>query len=146
MEQDILTELITELIASGRMLVVIDSGGAVSEMDATGMDEPEFNGQWAMVEAESWHIHLNMATVEGVQFVENSDHGHEVMPKVYYVRFSSNDGATLIRFYVPNPWLDEDEKPTDFQPDRLEFFEQFRDRYVGRGGIVFVQMPLPVAG
>lgn len=145
MELDILKELITELLSSGQMLVVIDSGGAVSEMDASGMPEPEFNGQWATIEAESWHIHLNLATVDGVQFVENSDHGHEVMPKVYYVRFSATDGVTLIRFYFPNPWLDDDEKPTDFQPERLEFFEQFRDSYVDRGGIVFVQMPLPVA-
>ena len=123
------------------MLVVIDSGGAVSEMNARGMSEPEFKGRWAMIEAEGWHVHLNLATVDGVQFVENADHGHDVMPKVYYVRFSSGDGATLIRFYFPNPWLDDDENPTEFQPDKLKFFKDFQDRYIGSSGIVSVQMP-----
>ena len=50
-------------------------------------------------------------------------------------------GETLIRFYFPNPWLDSEEKPTEFQPEKLAFFQEFRSRYVGRGGIVHVQRP-----
>ena len=34
MNQDTIKKLITELITSNRMLLVIDSGGAVSEMHA----------------------------------------------------------------------------------------------------------------
>lgn len=139
MNQDTIKKLITELITSDRMLLVIDSGGAVSEMHARGMTEPEYSGQWATIESRDWHVHLNLATVEGVQFVENSDHGHEVMPKLYYVRLSAADGVTLLRFYFPNPWLDDSEKPTEFQPELLAYFEEFRDRYVGADGIVFVR-------
>lgn len=139
MNQDTLKSLITELITSDQMLVVIDSGGAVSEMHARGMPEPEYKGQWATIESRDWHVHLNMATVDGAQFVENSDHGHEVMPKVYYVRLSAADGVTLMRFYFPNPWLDDDERPAEYQPERQLYFEEFRDRYVGTDGIVFVR-------
>ena len=139
--QDTLKQLIGELISSDQMLVVIDSGGAVSEMYARGMDKPEFNGQWAMIESKDWHVHLNLATVDGVQFVENSEHGHNFMPKVYYVRVSATDGGTLIRFYFPNPWLDDNESVTEFQPDKLKFFEDFRDRYVGMDSIASVQLP-----
>jgi len=47
----------------------------------------------------------------------------------------------LIRSYFPNPSLTDDEKRTDFQPEKLKAFEEFRDRYVGREGIVFVKRP-----
>ncbi|MDA0771173.1 MAG: hypothetical protein BZY79_05460 [SAR202 cluster bacterium Casp-Chloro-G4] len=139
MNQEIIKKLVTELITSDQMLVVIDSGGAVSEMHVRDMPAPEYKGQWATIESQDWHVHLNMATVDGVQFVENSDQTHDVMPKLFYVRLSSGDGVTLIRFYFPNPWLDDDESPTEFQPERLQYFEDFRDRYVGTDGIVFVR-------
>lgn len=139
MNQDTIKRLVSELVTSDRMLLVIDSGGAVSEMHAAGMREPEYKGQWATIESKEWHVHLNLATVDGVQFVENSDHGHEIMPMIYYVRLAAADGVTLVRFYFPNPWLDDDESPTEFQPERLSYFEEFRDRYVGTDGIVFVR-------
>lgn len=139
MNQDTIKKLVTALITSDQMLVVIDSGGAVSEMHARGMPEPEYKGQWATIESKDWHVHLNMATVDGVQFVENSDSGHDMMPKIYYVRLSAADGVTLIRFYFPNPWLDDDENITEYQPERLKYFEDFRDRYVGTDDVVFVR-------
>jgi hypothetical protein len=139
MNQDTLKKLITELITSDQMLVVIDSGGAVSEMHAKGMPEPEYKGQWATIESTDWHVHLNLSTVDGAQFVENSDSGHDIMPKIYYVRLSAADGVTLIRFYFPNPWLDDNENTTEYQPERLQYFEDFRDRYVGTDEIVFVR-------
>ena len=139
MNQNTIKTLVTELVTSDKMLLVIDSGGAVSEMHAIGMPEPEYKGQWATIESKEWHVHLNLATVDGVQFVENSDHGHEIMPKIYYVRLSAADGVTLVRFYFPNPWLDDDENVTEFQPERLRYFEEFRDRYVGKDGVVFVR-------
>ena len=139
MNQDIIKRLITELTTSDRMLLVIDSGGAVSEMHLRDIVAPEYKGEWAPIESSDWHVHLNLATVDGVQFVENSDHGHEVMPKLYYVRLSAADGVTLIRFYFPNPWLDEQETPTEFQPDKLRFFEDFRDRYVDDKNIRYVK-------
>ena len=140
MNLEFLERLIGELVLTNCMLLVIDSGGAVSEMHPEETDNPQFHDGWAMVESKGWHVHLNMTTVDGVQFVEAEDHGHDI-PKLYYVRFSDRDGNTLIRFYFPNPWLDEDEKPTGFQPERLKFFEDFRDRYVGTEGTVFVQRP-----
>ena len=139
MNYDTLARLIDELVRLEQMLVVIDSGGAVAEMHASSMKPTEFDGKWAMIEAQDWHIHLNLETVKGVQFVENSDHGHEAMPKVYYVRLSDARGGTLLRFYFPNPWLDDDEKPAEFQPERVRFFEDFCGRYAGREGIVFVE-------
>ena len=143
MDPTILEQLIGELVSIDQMLVVMDSGGAVAEMHARRMKEPEFKDGWAMVESQDWHIHLDMNTVDGVQFVEAEDHGHDI-PKLYYVRLSDSKGNTLVRFYFPNPWLDETEKPTEFQPERLRLFESFRDRYVGKEGIVFVQRPRDV--
>lgn len=140
MNREVIKELIEELLGCRGMLLVIDSGGAVSEMHAPPAITTEFDGRWATIEAGEWHVHLDLDAVKGAQFVENSNHGHEsMMPKLYYLRVSGADEATLLRFYFPNPWLDDDERPTKFQPERLRLFEDFCDRYVGRNGVVFVE-------
>ena len=108
----------------------------VSENSAVGMKEPALSDGWVTVEADSWHFHMNTESVVGVQFVEAEDHG---VPFLYYVRFSDTGEATLLRVYFPNPYLDDDDNPTEFQPEKLRFFEDFRDRYVGQEGIVFVR-------
>ncbi len=140
MNQDTLKRLISELLRVDGMLLVIDSGGAVSEMSLHQAPEVEFDDRWATIEARDWHIHLDLERVCGAQFVENSHHGHEAMPKLFYVRLSDCDGATLLRFYFPNPWLDDAEKPAPFQPERLRLFQDFRRRYLSQDdAIVFVQ-------
>ena len=79
-----------------------------------------------------------MESVAGIQFVEAEDHG---VPFLYYVRFSSGNEDTLVRCYFPNPYLDENDEPAAFQPEKLKYFEDFRDRYIGQEGIIFVQRP-----
>ncbi len=62
-----------------------------------------------------------------------------MVPFLYYVRFSDAEEQTVMRLYFPNPYLDDDENVADFQPERLKLFEQMRDRYVGKGEIIYVQ-------
>ena len=134
----IVKRLLEELLSLKGMLVVVDSGGAVAELHPPAGMKPEFEDEWAMLEAGAWHVHLNLRSIDGVQFVEAEDKFHS-FPKLYYVRMSDADGRTTIRFYFPNPWLDDDERPADFQPEKLRLFEGVRDRYVGTGGVVFVR-------
>ncbi len=138
MDISIVKRLLEELLAYKGMLVVVDSGGAVAELHPPPGMKPEFEDDWATLEAGSWHVHLNLLKIDGVQFVEAEDNFHS-FPKLYYVRMSDEDERTTIRFYFPNPWLDDDERPTDFQPEKLSLFEGVRDRYVGSGGVVFVR-------
>ena len=139
MNRDTVKRLISELLSVDDMMVVMDSGGAVSEMSLAAAPDIEFEGRWATIEARDWHIHLDMAQVAAAQFVENSHHGHKGIPKLYYARLSDGNGATLLRFYFPNPWLDARENPTPFQPAKLRAFETFRARYAGITGIALVQ-------
>lgn len=139
MEQDAVRRLVSELLSVEGMMVVMDSGGAVSEMNLHAAPDIEFEGRWATIEARDWHIHLDLRQVAGAQFVENSHHGHKGIPKLYYARLSDGSGDTLLRFYFPNPWLDADEKPTPFQPDRLRAFEAFRARYAAIDGVALVR-------
>ena len=133
-----LETLIRDVAGSEQMLWVVGGGGVVSENTAMGMKEPGFSNGYAMVEADSWHLHLKMDSVAGVQFVEAEDHG---IPFLYYIRFSDVNDETVLRCYFPNPYLDDDEKPAEFQPEKLKAFEEFRDRYVGQEGITFVRRP-----
>ena len=68
--------------------------------------------------------------------MEAEDHG---APKIYYVRFADKSGDTLMRCYFPNPFLDNNEKITDFQPDKLKVFEVMKDRYTVCKGIEFIK-------
>ena len=138
-KREILVQLISDLVAARNMLVVIDSHGAVAEMQTGEMGKPEFHDQWAMLKSKDWHVHLDLGQVVETQFVDAEDRMHDDIPRLFYVRLSDADGNTLIRFYFPNPWLDENEKATEFQPEKLRLFEEFRDRFVGMPGIVFAQ-------
>ena len=71
---------------------------------------------------------MTLGAVEGARFVETDDRAHGGIATLYYVRFSGAVQDTSIRCYFPNPWLDDSEKPTEFQPERLKAFEDFRHR------------------
>ena len=139
MDPKTLKDLITELLSVEKMLVVVGSSGAAAEMDTDEVSGPDFDGRWVTIEARGWHVHLDVEAVDGAQFVEAEDRAHDSIPKLYYVRLSAAEGGTVIRFYFPNPWLDEDEKPAEFQPDKLRMFERMRDRYIDKEGIEFAR-------
>ena len=131
-------ELLKDLACINKMLFVVGGGGCVSEMYSDGKTEPRFHDEWGMLESESWHFHLNMGQVKSAQFVEAEDHG---APMMYYVRFANEAGETLLRCYFPNPYMDDDEKSAEFQPEKLKVFEEMRDRYVGQPDVIFVKRP-----
>lgn len=134
----VMKDLIRDLARIKRMLFVVGGGACVSEMYCDGETEPEFHGEWSMVESESWHLHMNVAQVKSAQFVEAEDHG---APVLYFVRFADEAEETLLRAYFPNPYLDDNDKRIDFQPEKLKVFEELRDRYAGQPGVVFVKRP-----
>ena len=60
MDRELIKGLIEELLRCEGMLLVIDSGGAVSEMHAQPEIVTEFDGRWATIEAGEWHVHLDL--------------------------------------------------------------------------------------
>lgn len=136
---EITLELLRELTKDDKKTWVIGGSKVSSENSSKGIKEPEVSGNYVTVEADNWHFHLALDLVTGIQFVEAESHGDM---HSYYVRFSGPDYEdTLVRSYFSNPNLDDAEKRTEFQPEKLKVFEEFRDRYVGREGIVFVKRP-----
>lgn len=131
-------EIINELSKDEAIMWVVGGGSVVSENNSKGIKEPEVSGGFVTVEADNWHFHLGVDQVTGIQFVEAESHGDSLS---FYVRFSDNKEETLLRGYFPNPYLDNDSQRTEFQPEKLRAFEEMRDRYVGREGIVFVKRP-----
>lgn len=136
-------KLIRELASVDGMLWVIGGGEIVSENISKRMKEPAVSDGYITVEADSWHFHLKLDSVSGVQFVEAEDHG---VPYLYYVRFADAQGGTLLRVYFPNPYLDENDNATELQPEKLKFFEDFRDRFVGQEEVTFVRRPRSTSG
>ena len=136
---EITMELLRELTQDDKKMWVIGGSKVSSENSSKGIKEPEVSGQYVTIEADNWHCHLDLDLVTGIQFVVAESHGDM---HSYYVRFSGPEFEdTLVRTYFPNPSLDNNEKRVDFQPEKVTAFEEFRDRYVGREGIVFVERP-----
>ena len=136
---EITMELLRELTQDDKKMWVIGGSKVSSENSSKGIKEPEVSGKYVTIEADNWHCHLDLDLVTGIQFVIAESHGDM---HSYYVRFSGPEFEdTLVRTYFPNPSLDNNEKRVDFQPEKVTAFEEFRDRYVGREGIVFVERP-----
>ncbi len=135
---EIALEIVNELAKDDSMMWVVGGGEVVSENDSKGIKEPEFSNGWVTVEADNWHFHLGLKTVTGIQFVEAESHEDLIS---YYVRFSNEKEETLLRSYFPNPYLDENQKRTELQPEKLKAFEAMREKYVGRDGIIFAKRP-----
>ena len=135
---EIALELIKELTKDERVMWVVGGGDVVSENNSKGIKEPEYSDGYLTVEADNWHFHIGLDKVTGIQFVEAESHGDLLS---YYIRFSGASEETLLRGYFPNPYLDDDYKRTELQPERLKAFNDMRDRYEGRDGIVFVRRP-----
>ena len=136
---EITMEILRELTQDDKKMWVIGGSKVSSENSSKGIKEPEVSDKYVTIEADNWHCHLDLDLVTGIQFVVAESHGDM---HSYYVRFSGPEFEdTLIRTYFPNPSLDDNEKRVDFQPEKVKAFEEFRDRYVGREGIVFVERP-----
>ena len=135
---EIALELIKELTKDERVMWVVGGGDVVSENNSKGIKEPEYSGGYVTVEADNWHFHIGLDKVTGIQFVEAESHGDLLS---YYVRFSGANEETWLRGYFPNPYLDDDYKRTELQPEKLKAFNDMKDRYEGRDGIVFVRRP-----
>ena len=135
---EIALELIQELAKSDKMMWVVGGGDVVSENDSKGIKEPEVSVNSITLEADNWHFHLGLDKISGIQFVEAESHGDLLS---YYVRLSNAQEETMLRGYFPNPYLDAAFNRTELQPEKLKAFEEFRDRYVDREGIVFVRRP-----
>ena len=136
---EITMELLRELTQDDKKMWVIGGSKVSSENSSKGIKEPEVSGKYVTIEADNGHCHLDLDLVTGIQFGVAESHGDM---HSYYVRFSGPEFEdSLIRTYFPNPSLDNNEKRVDFQPEKVTAFEEFRDRYVGREGIVFVERP-----
>ena len=134
---EITMELLRELTQDEKKTWVIGGSKVSSENSAKGIKGPEVSGKYVTIEADNWPFHLALEEVTGIQFVVAESHGDM---HSYYVRFSGPGYEdTLVRSYFSIPNLDDNENRTEFQPDKLKVFEEFRDRYVGREGIVFVE-------
>ena len=132
---EIALELIQLLAKDERVMWVVGGGNVVSENNSKGIKEPEYSEGYLTVEADNWHFHGPVDKVTGIQFVEAESHGDLLS---YYVRFSGDNEETMLRGYFPNPYLDDDNKRTELQEEKLKVFHDMRDKYVGRDGIIFV--------
>ena len=136
-----LEALIRDLTKIEGITWVVGGGSLVSENAAHGMKEPDFSSGYATVEAESWHFHLKVDSVAAVQIVE--DEGDDGVPFGFYARLSGAGDETLLRCYFPNPYRDDQGRPAEFQPRRLQVFREFQGRHSATKDVSLVKRRPP---
>ena len=124
-------QVIRELTGVGDSLMwIVGPGHMVSENTSRGIREPEVEGDQITIQADNWRFHLNMGLVVGIQFVET--YGDLTS---YYVRFSDDEGETLLRAYMPKSSQSES---GDTPPGGNPEFEAMWARYGGVEGVEYV--------
>ena len=136
---DIALELLTALTEQGNIKWVAGPGPIVNENESTGIHEPTMKGPSVTVTAANWHFHIRPERVAAIQFVV-ADAAHGEL-RMYYVKLVNDQSENMLRAFFPSPYMDEDDNAADFQPEKLNSYEEFRDRFVGRDGIDIASAP-----
>ena len=124
--------IIRDLTAVGDSLMwIVGPGYMVSENTSRGIREPQVKGDEITIQADNWRFHLDVRLVYGIQFVET--YGDLTS---YYVRFSDDEGETLLRAYLPKTGQSES---GDTPPEGNADFEEMLARYEGTEGIEYAR-------
>ncbi|MBI4308244.1 MAG: hypothetical protein HY684_05500 [Chloroflexi bacterium] len=124
--------MLREMVAAGGMAFAFEGKDAVCELlprEAAGLEVAE---GWAMMKGPGGRFRLDMKAVEKVELAEEEGVG---APVSYSARFFDASGRCLLRASFPNPYLDDDGRPTGFVARRLALFEDFCRRYSGADGV-----------
>ena len=110
--------------------VVLTAGGAAGIAELMGVPSVRGGGGWLALEAESWHLHLNMAAIVEARF-ETGPGADSEGETDYSIAFAGADGEVVFRAYfteMENP----DHTPRE---ERVARFWALRDAH-GSGGVV----------
>ena len=72
--------------------------------------------------------------------------GRTGCPLGSYLRLAGTKDDTLFRCYFPNPYRDAEGRPAEFQPRRLQTFQEFRDRHAGEAHVSIIERRRPSGG
>ena len=124
-----LQELLTELAQTPALICTVGRNEAIGELMLRNSPQNiAFSDDWAAVECENWHLHVNLATVARVRFAEDPGHGGTVSPVVL---FEDAQGQSVMRFYFPHA----SHTHTTYTAEELALFGRLRERYEKRQGI-----------
>lgn len=118
-------ELLREILGCPDMIFVVGGEHAVSEgMLAAGQAKWSTGEGWANVEVPAWHIHLHLARVAEVRFVE------EPSPCLggrtsYSIRLADARGEALLRIYFNNLY----DEAGALRPERRALFDDLQRRF-----------------
>ncbi len=118
-----LQQLLTELTHTPSLICTVGRNEAIGElMLRKPPQNVAFAGDWAAIECENWHLHVNLATVKQVRFIEERGHGGSVSPVAI---FEDAQGQSVMRFYFPHA----SHTHTTYTAEELELFGGFKERY-----------------
>ncbi|MBI2370052.1 MAG: hypothetical protein HYV08_07425 [Deltaproteobacteria bacterium] len=118
-------ELLREIVGCPDMILVVGGEHAVSEgMLEAGAAKWSTGEGWANVEAPGWHIHLHLARVAQVRFVEEPSAclGGRTS---YSIRLADARGEALLRIYFNNLY----DEAGALRPERRALLDDLQRRF-----------------
>ena len=110
--------------------VVLTVGGAAGIAELMGVPAIRRDGGWLALEAESWHLHLNLAAIVEARF-ETGPSAESAGGTDYSIAFVGADGEAVFRAYFTE-MENADGTPRE---ERIARFWALRDAH-GSGGAV----------
>jgi hypothetical protein len=121
-----LKALLSELVSMPSVICTVGRNDAIGELF---LREPpqkiEFSGSWAAIECKGWHLHVNLAGVTRVRFVEEAGYDRSISPVAV---FEDGQGGSVLRFYFPHA----SHTHTTYTVEELALFDRVRERYQKR--------------
>jgi hypothetical protein len=118
--------LLSELARMPSVICTVGSHDAIGELF---LGEPpqkiEFNGNWAAIECKGWHLHVNLAGVTRVHFVEEAGHEQSISPVAI---FEDAQGRSVLRFYFPHA----SHTHTTYTAEELALFDRCKRQHQNR--------------
>lgn len=118
-----LHQLLSALSKTSPLICTVSRDGVVSELFLDGAPQKvEFSNSWATVEFSGWHIHVNLAHVGQVRFVEAQTHDDMMSA---FVSLDDAEGKAILRFYFPHA----SHTHKQYTKEELALFGRFKEQY-----------------
>jgi len=115
--------LLAELAHTPSLICTVGRANAIGELF---LREPprkiEFNDTWAAIECTGWHLHVNLAEIARVRFVEEAGYDQSISPVAV---FEDSQESAVLRFYFPHA----SQTHTTYTAEELALFGKFKARY-----------------
>lgn len=121
-----LQQLLFDLAYTPSLICTVGRSDAIGELMLNNAPQKvEFGDGWAAIECQGWHLHVNLASVVKVRFMEEAGQEGSISPVAV---FTDVQRQAVMRFYFPHA----SHVHRTYTAEELALFGRFKERYQTR--------------